>query len=182
LPTAEPTFAEAARKLLASPVDGFFNASRADLSKLESLHAMRIAGKQVRYAMELLAGGFDESFRGTLYTTFIGVQEKLGTVNDHAAAITTFNEWLERSTDSDIRAELAELIAHEESQLDAECRVFHAWWTADRVAALAQQFSDAMQDAWTFTPHPTADREAQPTVTREEETAASVTDVPMAYL
>ena len=60
----------------------------ADLSDVANLHQMRISGKRVRYAMELLAGAFDDSFRTELYPIYAEVQELLGTINDHATAIT----------------------------------------------------------------------------------------------
>ena len=34
------------------------------MSDAAALHAFRIQGKQVRYAMEIFAGAFDEDFRG----------------------------------------------------------------------------------------------------------------------
>jgi CHAD domain-containing protein len=136
----EPTFAEAARTALAPLVDEFFAAANTDLSDIEALHQMRIAGKQVRYAMELLAGAFDDSFRGKLYATFEEVHEKLGTINDHATAITMFNEWYERADDNGGRGELAELTASEEKQLDARCQEFRDWWTSERATELRRHF------------------------------------------
>ena len=67
---------------------------------------MRISGKQVRYTMELLAGAFDESFRRELYVIFAEVQEMLGTINDHASAVTMFHEWRERADNNGSQAAL----------------------------------------------------------------------------
>ena len=128
----EPTFGTAAQMTLAPIVNEFFAAAQADLTDIEALHQMRIAGKQVRYAMELLAGAFDRSFRHELYATFKEVQEKLGTINDHATAIVMFNQWSERVDYNGSRAELDELIAIEEKQLDAKCQQFREWWTTQR--------------------------------------------------
>ena len=102
----EPTFAEAARGKLAPLVDKFFTAAAADLSDIKALHQMRISGKQVRYTMELLAGAFDESFRRELYVIFAEVQEMLGTINDHASAVTMFHEWRERADNNGSQAAL----------------------------------------------------------------------------
>jgi CHAD domain-containing protein len=141
----EPTFAKAARTTLAPLVDEFFAAANADLSVIESLHQMRIAGKQVRYAMEVLAGAFDDSFRSKFYVTFEVVQEKLGTINDHATAITMFNEWYEWADDNGGRAELAKLTASEEKQLDARCQEFRDWWTSERATELRRHFDIVLQ-------------------------------------
>ncbi len=143
----EPTFAEAARRTLAPLVDEFVAAAEADLSDIKALHRMRVAGKQVRYAMELLARAFDDSFRGELYATFEEVQEKLGTTNDHATAIATFNEWLQRADSDGTRAELAELIANEERRLNGKCREFRDWWTAERATEVAQNFAKVFRNS-----------------------------------
>jgi CHAD domain-containing protein len=137
----EPTFAEAARATLTPLVEAFLSAAAADLADVESLHQMRLSGKRVRYAMELLAGAFGDSFRGELFATFEEIQEKLGTINDHASAIAMFQEWSERADSEGSRAKLAGRIAREEQQLDANCREFRSWWTTARAAALAERFA-----------------------------------------
>lgn len=137
----EPTFTETARTKLVPLVDNFFVAAAADLSNIEALHQMRIASKEIRYAMELLAGAFEDSFRSELYATFAEVQEKLGTINDHATAIAMFNEWYERADYNGSRAELAGLTANEEEQLNAKCQGFRDWWTAERATELAHHFA-----------------------------------------
>lgn len=97
--------------MLAPLVDTFLETAKADLSDVESLHRMRLAGKRVRYAMELLAGAFDDSFRGELFVAFEEIQERLGTINDHVTAIKIFRGWLERAEDDGSQGELAERIA-----------------------------------------------------------------------
>ena len=138
---SEPVFAEAARLRLGPLVDDFFTAAEADLSDMTNLHQMRIAGKRVRYAMELLAGAFDESFRTDLYPVFGEAQELLGTINDHATAIAVFTEWLERADgETDLAGEIKELIANEETQFQATRESFLEWWTPERTADLRSCF------------------------------------------
>ena len=72
------------------------------------------------------------------------MQEKLGKINDHATAITLFNEWIKRGAETKCRRELRRLIADEEKRLEEESRAFRSWWTADRAAALAEQFNTAV--------------------------------------
>lgn len=136
----EPTFAEGARRQLAPLVDEFFEAAEADFSDLNALHQMRIAGKRVRYAMELLAGAFEPSFRQELYPTFEEIQDKLGEINDHASAVPTLNEWFELSKSKKARAALAELSAEEEKQLEAKRQEFCQWWTSERESTLRTAF------------------------------------------
>ncbi len=145
-PEPEPVLADFARARLRPLVDQFFAAASADLSDVGALHKLRISGKQVRYAMELLAGAFDDSFRSQLYPVFAEVQEKLGSINDHATAITLYRQWTDRASDTASRAELAELIGHEEMLLDQACQQFLEWWTAERDAALAARFDAVLRD------------------------------------
>lgn len=144
---AEPTFAEAARTRLAPSVEEFF-AAAAELSDAAAIHKMRIAGKRLRYAMELLAGAFVESFRTELYPIFSEVQDELGIINDHATAITTFTQWLtqarENGSRTDLAAELEELIVEEEKQLGTTSQSFRDWWTAERSAELKSRFDSVL--------------------------------------
>jgi CHAD domain-containing protein len=141
----EPTFRDAARTTLAPLVDKFLRAAQADLSDVETLHQMRIAGKRVRYAMELLSGAFDESSRGEFFAAFEEIQDKLGAINDLATAIALFKEWIERPDDDESRGELAELVAQEQGQLDAKCQEFFSWWTAARAEALELRFATVLR-------------------------------------
>ena len=62
-------------------------AALADLSEYAQLHQVRIAGKRLRYAMEVFADCFDPTFRDTLYPRIEQLQEILGRANDsHVAA------------------------------------------------------------------------------------------------
>jgi CHAD domain-containing protein len=140
----EPTFFHFAKVSMRPMVDDFFVAAGEDLTEISALHEMRIRGKRVRYAMELLSAAFEPSFRGELYPVFAEVQSKLGTINDHAVAITTLGAWSERAKKGETRAELAQLVASEESQLELRCQQFRLWWTEERVAALAAQFDEAL--------------------------------------
>ncbi len=143
----EPVFGDFARTTFRPLVSKFFEAASADLSDVKALHQMRISGKQVRYAMELLAGAFSDSFRKELYPIFGDVQEKLGTINDHATAIALYSQWSEHAHDRASQAELGELIVDERMRLDAERQRFLEWWTGDRAAELARRFDAALSDS-----------------------------------
>ena len=94
----EPRFRTYAQGMFRQVLDGFFAAGRADLNDIEALHQLRIEGKSVRYAMELLSPAFEGSFRKDLYPVFASVQERLGAINDHASAIAFYCDLL-KSTD-----------------------------------------------------------------------------------
>jgi CHAD domain-containing protein len=73
---------ELARKTVGRQVARLRKAGRRDLKDLGNLHALRIAAKRLRYAMELFAGCFAAEFRGGLYREVEAVQDELGHVND----------------------------------------------------------------------------------------------------
>ncbi len=138
----EPEFADAARTALKPIVNEFFDTAAADLSDVKSLHQMRISGKRLRYAMELLAAAFDPSFREELYPIFTEVQRKLGTVNDHATALRMYDTWNKQIDDSALRDELQRLADDEQAQLARDADSFRQWWTDKRSAALEQKFAE----------------------------------------
>ena len=62
-------------------------AAAGDLTDYERLHAVRILGKQLRYAMELFAVCFDDEFRETRYPAIVEMQDILGRANDSRVAV-----------------------------------------------------------------------------------------------
>src|SRR5262249_13895373 len=92
--TCDGRFACMARVALGAMVGPYLKAGSAELANAEALHAFRIQGKQIRYAMEIFAGAFDEDFRQELYPVVASLQERLGSINDHATAQTYIGRWL----------------------------------------------------------------------------------------
>ncbi|MGE0607098.1 MAG: CHAD domain-containing protein [Pirellulales bacterium] len=135
-----PTFGAAAREQLAPAVTGFFEAADGDLSDVASLHRFRIAGKRLRYVMELFAAAFPPAFREELYPLVEELQERLGEINDHAAAAARLQAWqTELSTPG---AAAALRMWRSERRALGRCRRdFFAWWTAERAAGLQRRFA-----------------------------------------
>ena len=125
----EPRFGCVARQTLEPLVDAFFVAGAADLTNPQQLHQMRIAGKKLRYAIELLASAFDGRLRDDLYPQFTQIQEDLGQINDHVVAKNLFDGWLVQSDQPATDEELARLIMREQLALQAAMDGFHKDWT-----------------------------------------------------
>ena len=94
----EPDFAEFARRAMRRVLDAFFAASHANLADTAKLHLFRIAGKQLRYSMEIFAAAFPANFAEQLYPQVVELQEKLGDVNDHVTALDRFDDCARSST------------------------------------------------------------------------------------
>jgi CHAD domain-containing protein len=81
------TLLDLARPLLSGLLHGLEEAAAGDLTDYAQLHQVRIAGKRLRYAMEVFADCFPPPFKGELYPRVEEVQEVLGRANDsHVAA------------------------------------------------------------------------------------------------
>jgi CHAD domain-containing protein len=81
------TLADLARPLLSGLLCDLDQAAARDLDDYDNLHQVRIAGKRLRYAMEVFADCFAAPFRTELYPAVEEMQEILGNANDsHLAA------------------------------------------------------------------------------------------------
>ena len=96
--------------------------------------------KKLRYAMELVAGAFDDSFREELYPVFAEVQERLGIINDHATAAVMFTQWSEDSGDQS----LVKLAEQETEHFESAAQEFRQWWTPARAQELRNCFEELL--------------------------------------
>ena len=136
----EARLGEFAQTVLCPMVSAFFAAATADLSDIDTLHAMRIRGKKLRYTLELLAAGFDRRAHKALRADFEQLQTKLGEINDWGTAQVLFQHWLERSSDRNQTRQLRTWLAKITVNLEDSCRRFRRWWTRERIRSLRRQF------------------------------------------
>jgi CHAD domain-containing protein len=83
---ADATLLDLARPVLTGLLDKLEQAAAGDLADYAQLHRVRIAGKRLRYAMEVFASCFEPSFREALYPQVEEMQEILGLANDSHVA------------------------------------------------------------------------------------------------
>ena len=139
VPPAEPIrFGPWARSQIQPALDQFFAAAAGDMAQVEALHRFRIAGKKVRYAIELLAPAFGEGLRTQAYPCIQEMQEKLGKINDVATAQARISRWLELATGADEKAYLQGMLVQEQHCLEDLRSDFLFWWNGGRQAELQQ--------------------------------------------
>jgi len=146
-----------ARTALGRLVGQYFVAAQAEMSDAAALHAFRIQGKQVRYAMEIFAGAFDEDFRGQLYPLVVTLQERLGAVNDHVTAQSYFVAWHNDADSVAVRESLERGIDRERTAVAVSHQEFLDWWSPERRDELAARFAryvDLSLPAASATPAP----------------------------
>jgi CHAD domain-containing protein len=119
----------------------YLAAAQAPLTDVEALHAFRIQGKRVRYAMEIFVGAFDAPFRHELYPVVAALQERLGAINDHVVAQAYLVRWREAAETCTMRQALEVGTYHEQQALDASRKEFLEWWTPERQEDLRRQFA-----------------------------------------
>ena len=144
---SEPTILEAARGSLRPACDRFLAAAAAQPSDTESLHRLRIRGKELRYAMEIFAAALPAFFRDELYPVVETLQEHLGRINDHATARRRFRRWGRKQTkpqDVTVENEYATAAGHESTQLEDAIAAYRAWWTTDRAESFRVRFLQAL--------------------------------------
>jgi CHAD domain-containing protein len=143
----EPCFAAAARRNMRTAVNDFHAAAAADLSDIAALHQFRIAGKQLRYAMEVFAEAFRPTLRTELYPQIEQLQTLLGDVNDHATARARLDKWLAKARDEELIEALRKLANSEAASLRRSRQKFLAWWTPERAARLKTQLKSHLAPA-----------------------------------
>ena len=99
-----------------------------------ALHQFRIRGKALRYAIELVSPVFGPELRKELYPVVEKLQERLGRVQDHVAAIERCKHWAADARGESIQETLRELSAAEERGLANATREFRSWWTDERMS------------------------------------------------
>jgi CHAD domain-containing protein len=100
------------------------------------LHQFRIRSKELRYALELVAPVLGGDLRDVHYPVIEELQERLGSINDHATAAERFEHWAAEEKSGGIHRDFAALAESERQRLASETREFHNWWTPERAEAL----------------------------------------------
>lgn len=141
----ELTLAMAGPRVLRPAVADFVQATEADLGDVIALHRMRIAAKRLRYAMELLAGGFPPWFRAELYPSFSEIQDRLGEINDACMAKSMFSNWIGGGHPPQMIDEFQCQMYAERQRIVTGSRAFRDWWTAARSEGLRVRFETALK-------------------------------------
>lgn len=130
-----------ARASLAELLIPYFQAAESTFADPAELHAFRISSKQVRYAMEVFAGAFDDSFRQQLYPLVADLQDRLGKINDHVTALAYLTTWHGESDAAAVRQAIEAGMQVEQQALDESQHEFLNWWSAEKREQLRNQFA-----------------------------------------
>jgi CHAD domain-containing protein len=140
----DPPFGKWARASLRPLVESFFAAAPPPGEDGEALHQFRIRGKDLRYAMELLAGAFPADFRDQLYPVIEALQDWLGEINDHATARARLRQRIKAADEQTEVAHLRALFQEETERFEQSRKEFWAWWTPRRQTSLRAGFDTVL--------------------------------------
>lgn len=132
-------FATRARESLRPIVQAFFDPSPTPVGD-DLLHRFRIAGKDLRYAVELLAAAFPAAFREDIYPLLSQLQDKLGRINDLVVFRERLRQLMDRCADPAELSDLRRRLASAEESFVNERENFRRWWTPELRESLRQRF------------------------------------------
>ncbi len=133
-----------AAKHLNKALHDFFQAADQELDQWNQLHRLRIAGKQLRYTVELLSAAFPDPLRTQIYPRIRDLQDRLGIINDHATAHHRLQRWSQDTAADSVQTYLQQRVAIE-AGLAAEChQQFLVWWNTSRATELQQAFAEIL--------------------------------------
>ena len=133
------SFAQFARQALQNAGRAMFRLIDNDQPTVDQLHQLRIAGKRLRYSIEMFHGVFAPELRQEIYPVVEALQERLGQMNDHATAQAMYQRWLVELPPGRRAADLAlRIVAEYEFTVEVR-REFLDWWMPQRSAALKAQ-------------------------------------------
>lgn len=135
------SFSAFAAEALKAAAKEVFAAAEIRQPTIPQLHQLRIAGKRLRYSIELFHDAFPKSLRQDIYPQLEKIQERLGTLNDHATAQTMFHQWMIELPPNHLAADLAARVVAEHSTAIKLRRDFLKWWKPSRVAELEAKLS-----------------------------------------
>lgn len=113
---------------------------------IAALHQFRIRSKALRYAIELLAPAFDPQLRTEVYPAVEELQERLGKITDHIAAMRLLAEW-EAHKPKQTAAGDASTLEAEQARQREDLEAFRKWWTAERATWLEQSLAAHSESA-----------------------------------
>jgi len=128
------TLAGFARPILASMLDRLNDAAACERGRdYEHLHKVRIAGKRLRYAMEIFVDCFGPALRRELCPAVAEMQQILGEVNDHYTAARRYTALDEKfrlclpTGYARYQPAITRMIRHHDAEMPAGRQRFHLW-------------------------------------------------------
>ncbi len=143
--TSTEPFAAYARRQFPHLLERFFKRADRQLMAADEIHRLRIAGKKLRYAVEIFAIAFPAATRIACQDALEKLQETLGKFTDHAAAADRFRRWAREDGVGADKKTLTALRRFEDHRAEKARREFAKWWTPARRRELRQSLEQTLR-------------------------------------
>jgi CHAD domain-containing protein len=140
------TFGPWCREQLGTLYEAFFQLAEVDLSRDAALHQLRLAGKRLRYGLELSPAAFPAATHRRLYDELSGLQDRLGAVCDAIVAVGRLKEWLVPMKDQAVAKQLRSALRREQQVLTRRKAEFARWWTIRRRQQMRRVWTKSLGD------------------------------------
>jgi CHAD domain-containing protein len=126
--------------------EDFAHVARRVTAEPASIHQLRIEGKRFRYGLELTQELLPEAFFADLKARLTEMQDRLGGLNDHAAACKRLLAWEETIGNKRKRKQVKSLRKRERQAEQNAVREFGRWWSGERAAAFESDMRDQLTE------------------------------------
>lgn len=141
----QTSFKAHARRTLKSMIDGFFSKADRKLRDNDDIHALRIEGKKLRYALEIFSCALPRQAEARCRNALEKLQATLGDFTDHTAAAARFSRWARGPDAGPHGPLLAALCEQEDRHADRARKAFCKWWNPSRRRALKRRFERTLR-------------------------------------
>ena len=138
-------FRSFARRRFKPMVASFFENADRKLRRSDEIHALRIEGKKLRYALEIFAPVFPDRGLSRCQKSLEQLQKTLGDFTDHASAADRFGRWARSADAGPNRDMLVSLCDDENRQADVARKAFSKWWNPSRRRSLRRRFEHTLR-------------------------------------
>jgi CHAD domain-containing protein len=142
------TFGPWCREQLQPLCGEFFVLAETDLSRDAALHQLRLAGKRLRYGLELAPEAIPATTHRRLYDDLSELQDKLGAVCDGIVSVGRLREWQGQVKDRAVAKELRAALRREQQELARRKERFARWWTPRRRQQMRQAWAKGLALEW----------------------------------
>lgn len=133
-------FRSYARRRLKPMVESFFKKADRSPHEDDDIHALRIEGKRLRYALEIFGTMLPSRDRIPCQESLERLQKTLGDFTDHASAADRLTRWARKAHAGPNRDMLVALRDNESEQAARARKCFCTWWSPGRRRSLRRRF------------------------------------------
>jgi len=139
-----PPFVTLCRRQLRPLANEFLQQSKLNLGDFQHLHQMRIAGKRLRYALELAVAVIAVKIHAKLYDVLNELQDRAGEACDERAFLDSLQAWLDETKKKKVSNRLKKALTQQRRRYERAHRKFLRWWSQARLRQISSLWKKAL--------------------------------------